>query len=1384
MSVGRGKKAPIGTVRYWESQGQVIKASESSIFTDGWLPVNQDIPTRLREKAALLDRISNDILKFKDPVDGEIWLLDQMKGIVKEDGQKFDISDFKLYEGYYGIGKYSFTSAFFKMFMDKKISEHEYVIELLQTANEDKISSLTQEEKEGYDSGKLADGKVNLLTPEEVKEIRSRGKKIFNSNYTNTKKLTEKDIEEVYIRLKKVKDYLDKGENFDSEEQTELWERFKTLRSDTLEEYQRYKVRVKQFDTLEQEINTLFEDNYGIRETFKKRRAETITEYLRKFYNRIKEDDLKEFEENICKIDEDTQTFYSSIRNYLSSQDNKPGFGEVQENPEILKGYDVSYSSTEKYKITSCRRVGDGYVVEMENIASGQTTTRGFWEDSTFKEFYLSKVQIGEDQINIDLPLKVRFERKFNKDIQGMGLSEITLLHTLENISNYLPDGHFLTNSSLNTITKENSSQGHNSYAHYSSKHKDIYLSNQCVEQEDKRQDSFNIFSGREVGSVIIHEIGHAVSQKFKREKNIAYREFAYLCGWSWSQFPDNKGLHATGNDKDIKREGPFRENKLITRYAHKSPEEAFAEYYSLYSQYKPSIDKFLSTGETRELERTPGLSKSVENFFNTDERVQSFQSKLKSSPRYYTNSPVLGDIEEYLNKTGIDSKLQSDIQLEYISPHSSFREEHLSTKNVTKRDYQDAIKEAKVSPNLVLSVKSEKGEHKLISYIDHISNVGNMSSDYSTPTVSISQGVYSQLIDQGFLDNDIRDYMIKHISSKLGEETIEKRVYKTFKQNKSKEKLTDEDLVGVTYSGEFVPVSTIKSNKEIFEKMKHIWESEELKKSLEEDVNWKNPQNGGQTLEFDEEHPVGNKLKAIFTTALDQLKSIFSNSKVKESVEENGKKKINYADSIVLDKLNRILLLRRNESDEIGSGLWCLPGGKIEEGETPEEGGLRELCEETNIKSDNTSFLLERDLENGSKIFYHQVCVDGIELVGLDNDEHYSYQWVEIEDLVNYDFIFDLKETLLNDILPLVTFKSYQKVNFQDALKGYIAKSLVFEENLTTPENTHTERPEGVSRKRSDLALTLNSTSVEKKVNESLDLRQSPIRCEELLDRLYYVQSLFLDIYSLKLEVSYGEGDNCGSICTTVPTLVHYLENLDSTDTIYISGINCLTACFDENTKYFFRNPDYTVSIRELLQKENEEIQDNLLIVKSGFDNDLISSSEYIQSLKKAEEVFQENTQEMEGEKQYSEEELRDFAKHASTQALERVLTSSEDETMRTIAYQTLQERHQEPETEEREKGDEMDSGQELVEGNSDTPKDPFSDKEKFSYYLQHREEKDNPFIQQMDEILEEYRNSQERLEFNKHLEEVGYNDGESEIPVSEEDLEGEESSYGDLPF
>lgn len=65
----------------------------------------------------------------------------------------------------------------------------------------------------------------------------------------------------------------------------------------------------------------------------------------------------------------------------------------------------------------------------------------------------------------------------------------------------------------------------------------------------------------------------------------------------------------------------------------------------------------------------------------------------------------------------------------------------------------------------------------------------------------------------------------------------------------------------------------------------------------------------------------------------------------------EASKKILLVAACALLDQDGRILLAQRPEGKSL-AGLWEFPGGKVEQGETPEETLVRELDEELGVKT------------------------------------------------------------------------------------------------------------------------------------------------------------------------------------------------------------------------------------------------------------------------------------------------------------------------------------------------------------------------------------------------------------------------------------------------
>jgi ADP-ribose pyrophosphatase YjhB (NUDIX family) len=64
---------------------------------------------------------------------------------------------------------------------------------------------------------------------------------------------------------------------------------------------------------------------------------------------------------------------------------------------------------------------------------------------------------------------------------------------------------------------------------------------------------------------------------------------------------------------------------------------------------------------------------------------------------------------------------------------------------------------------------------------------------------------------------------------------------------------------------------------------------------------------------------------------------------------EADGRTRIPCVGAVIRDDAGRLLMILRGH--EPGKGLWSIPGGRIEPGETPEQAVVREVREETGLE-------------------------------------------------------------------------------------------------------------------------------------------------------------------------------------------------------------------------------------------------------------------------------------------------------------------------------------------------------------------------------------------------------------------------------------------------
>ena len=131
----------------------------------------------------------------------------------------------------------------------------------------------------------------------------------------------------------------------------------------------------------------------------------------------------------------------------------------------------------------------------------------------------------------------------------------------------------------------------------------------------------------------------------------------------------------------------------------------------------------------------------------------------------------------------------------------------------------------------------------------------------------------------------------------------------------------------------------------------------------------------------------------------------------------------------LVKDK--KVVVTKYKEGNK-KAGYYEIPGGKIEEGETPEQTAIREMKEETGLKIKNLKNKGKMIIEYPDRIFDFDVFLCNESEGELQNFEENTSEWIEIKELLK-------KEKILSNIMILDRFFIKGLIDEQYNIKMHI---------------------------------------------------------------------------------------------------------------------------------------------------------------------------------------------------------------------------------------------------------------------------------------------------------------------------------------------------------
>lgn len=158
--------------------------------------------------------------------------------------------------------------------------------------------------------------------------------------------------------------------------------------------------------------------------------------------------------------------------------------------------------------------------------------------------------------------------------------------------------------------------------------------------------------------------------------------------------------------------------------------------------------------------------------------------------------------------------------------------------------------------------------------------------------------------------------------------------------------------------------------------------------------------------------------------------------------------KPIRKAVKCILIENGKIVITKYLKGSKIG--YYDIPGGKIEDGETPKETAIREMREETGIEILDLIKRGSFEVEYPNRVFIFDVFMAKQYKGNPQNFEENISKWIDIGELLK-------KKKILSNILMLR--KPYNKALYNEKINFYIKVEVDEEENILKFEYEETKK-------------------------------------------------------------------------------------------------------------------------------------------------------------------------------------------------------------------------------------------------------------------------------------------------------------------------------------